>query len=136
MIDAVEIARRTDILEQLSITKSEVEGSALNCLIFGLNNQFSAPKPGESTRNNFITVPLVAIDPYPHHVVAAVQLLWKGIERDYEASSLDRGAFEHLQSILLQTLELLPQTSKSVRNAREQAQISSAQHRGSPGPLT
>lgn len=131
MIDAIEIARRTDILEQLSITKSDVEGNIINCLVFGLSNQVSLPRPQGATKNNFVQVPLVAIDPYPHHVVAAVQLLWSGMERDYKSGTLEQGTFEHLQSILLQTLELLPQTSKSVRSAKEKAQISSARYRDS-----
>jgi hypothetical protein len=129
MIDAIEIARRTDILEQLSITKSEVEGSTMNCLVFGLGNHFTLPRRDGETQDTFVKVPLIAIDPYPHHVVAAVQFLWKGTERDYDTGNLDQGTFEHLQSILLQTLELLPQTSKSVRNAKEQADQSLVKHR-------
>ncbi|KFY70373.1 hypothetical protein V498_10360 [Pseudogymnoascus sp. VKM F-4517 (FW-2822)] len=76
------------------------------------------------TEDTFVTVPLLAIDPYPHHVVAAVRLLWLGTERDYETGKLDLGTLENLQSILLQTLDLLPQTSKSVQNAKEQARLS------------
>lgn len=122
MIDAIEIARRTDILEQLSVTKSEVEGSTMNCLVFGLSNYFAIPRRESERQDAFVKVPLIAIDPYPHHVVAAVQLLWKGTERDYDSGKLDQGTFENLQSILLQALGLLPQTSKSVRIAKEQAE--------------
>lgn len=137
MIDAIEIAGRTDILEKLSVIRSETEGSVMNCLVFGLNNYFSIPRRGKEPppgtdsgdmQENSITVPLIAIDPYPHHVVAGVQLLWKAMERDYETGK-DQGTFENLQSILLRTLELLPQTSKSVRNAKEQAQLSSVRLR-------
>jgi hypothetical protein len=134
MIDAIEIARRTDILEQLSITKSEVEGGALNCLLFGLNNQFTIPKREGAVQDSVVKVPLIAIDPYPHHVLATVQLLWKGIERDYEAGQHDQGTFAHIRSILLRTLELLPQSSKSVQNAKEQTQLSSKRYRDNPGP--
>ncbi|KFY29143.1 hypothetical protein V491_00175 [Pseudogymnoascus sp. VKM F-3775] len=122
MIDAIETARRTDILDQWIITRSEAEGSTMNCLVFGLSNNFTIPqRRGEDI---LVTVPLVAIDPYPHHVVAAVRLLWLGMERDYESGNLDLFTSENLQSILLQTLDLLPQTSKSVRNAKEQARLS------------
>ena len=125
MIDATETARRTDIWQQLSITRSEAEGSVMNCLVFGLSNEFTIPKLSDDFPGTVIKVPLVAIDPYPHHVVAAVQLLWKGIEGDYGAGKLDFNTVENLQSILLRTLELLPQTSKSVQNAKEQARLSS-----------
>jgi hypothetical protein len=130
MIDATETARRTDIWQQLSISRSEAEGSIMNCLVFGLNNEFTIPKLRAETPDAVLTIPLVAIDPYPHHVVAAVQLLWKGIERDYGAGKLDMSTFENLQSILLRTLELLPQTSKSVQDAKEQAQLSSILQKG------
>jgi hypothetical protein len=132
MIDAIEIAERTDILEKLRMIRSETEGSVMNCLAFGLNNYFSIPShggdllpesDGGDTRENLISVPLIAIDPYPHHVVAGVQLQWKAMERDYEIGR-DQATYENLRSILLRTLELLPQTSKSVRNAKELAHSS------------
>lgn len=121
-IDAVEVASRTDILDKMRITRSDAEGSFLNALKFGLNNHFAIPKR-HSERETALSVPLIAIDPYPHHVAAGVQLLWKGIERDHEESQLDRASCHQLQSILLRTLELLPQTSKSVQKATEQARL-------------
>lgn len=133
MIDAIETARRTDILEQLSFTKAEAEGSTINCLVFGLTNKFTIPKRQRETQEPLVTVPLIAIDPYPHHVVAAVQLLWKRIQRDYETGKLDQGTFENFHSILLQTLELLPRTSKSVQSAKEKIQMSSIRRRDNPG---
>jgi hypothetical protein len=84
IIDTIEIAGRTDLLDQMSLTRSDAEGTVMNCLVFGINNHFSIPKLGADMEDTFVTVPLVAIDPYQHHVVAAVQLLWKAIERDYE----------------------------------------------------
>lgn len=121
-IDAVEVASRMDILDQMRITRSDAEGSFLNTLKFGLNNRFTIPRR-PSGQGSPICVPLVAIDPYPHHVVAGVQLLWKGLERDYEERHVDRESCLQLQSVLLRTLELLPQTSKSVQKATEQAQL-------------
>lgn len=122
MIDAVEAASRTDILDKMRITRSDAEGSFLNALEFGLNTRFIIPKRHHG-QDPAISVPLVAIDPYPHHVVAGVQLLWKGIERDHGDGLLDRPSCHQLQTILLRTLELLPQTSKSVQKATEQAQL-------------
>lgn len=96
----------------------------MNALKFGLSNYFTIPKRGtDTTPDHPRTFPLVAIDPYPHHVVAGVQLLWKGIDREHEAGKMDQSTCENLQSILLQTLELLPQTSKSVKKATEQARF-------------
>lgn len=122
MIDAIEIASREDILEKMSVTKSDAQGSLLNCLQFGLSNHFTIPtrQGSDSSTGSF---PLVAIDPYPHHLLAGVQLLWKGIERDFDDGHMDQTTCENLQSILIQTLELLPQTSKSVRKGTERAQF-------------
>ncbi len=122
MIDAIEIASREDILEKMSVTKSDAQGSLLNCLQFGLSNYFTIPtrQGSDSSAGSF---PLVAIDPYPHHILAGVQLLWKGIERDFDEGHMDQPTCENLQSILLQTLEHLPQTSKSVRKGTEQARL-------------
>ena len=124
MIDAVEIASRQDILQRMTTTRCEAEGSLLNCLKFGLSNEFTIPER-DGVDSNSGSFPLVAIDPYPHHVVAGVQLLWKGIERDYAEGKLHHTPYESLKSTLLQTLELLPQTSKSVREATEQALLAS-----------
>ncbi|KAJ5489289.1 hypothetical protein N7539_004179 [Penicillium diatomitis] len=122
MIDAIEIASREDILEKMSVTKSDAQGSLLNCLQFGLSNYFTIPTR-QGSDNQPGPFPLVAIDPYPHHLLAGVQLLWKGIERDFDDGQMDQTTCENLQSILLQTLELLPQTSKSVRKGTEQARL-------------
>ncbi|RHZ43556.1 uncharacterized protein CDV56_100254, partial [Aspergillus thermomutatus] len=119
--DAVETARRTDLLDRMGVIRSEAEGGLMNCLRFGLDNRFAIPQRGDSASRS---VPLVAIDPYPHHVVAGMQLLWKGIERDYQAGEIARDTCKELQSVLLQTLELLPQTSKSVQKATEEARDS------------
>ncbi|KAI2790116.1 hypothetical protein POX_d05621 [Penicillium oxalicum] len=122
MIDAIEIASREDILEKMSVTKSDAQGSLLNCLQFGLSNHFTIPTR-QGSDYSVGPFPLVAIDPYPHHLLAGVQLLWKGIERDFDDGQIDQTTCENLQSILLQTLELLPQTSKSVRKGTEQARL-------------
>lgn len=137
MLDAVEIAGRMDLLEKLKVVKADAEGSLFNCLIFGLNNYYHVPRGSrphsiqyereaeraplpESTRK----MPLIAIDPYPHHVVAGVRILWKAVERDLENDWIDHGVAEHMQDTMLNALKLLPQASKSVRTVRQQAEAS------------
>lgn len=127
MIDAVEAASRDDILEQMRFIRSDAEGSLLNGLRFGLCNYFTIPRRHDFQESGG-SFPLIAIDPYPHHVLAGVQLLWKMVEKQYEDRKMDRDTCEDLQSVLLQTLALLPQTSKSVRKATEQAQLASRSH--------
>lgn len=146
MLDAVEIAGRTDLLEKLKVVKADAEGSLFNCLIFGLNNHYFLPQENRATREAQYSirgaedteraatpstkkVPLIAIDPYPHHVVAGVRILWKAVERDLENDWLDPGVAEHMQGTMLNALKLLPQASKSVRTARQQAEASFIRHR-------
>lgn len=105
----------------MKIIRTDAEGSVINCLAFGLNNQFSIPRRVDDAQD-FVTVPLVAIDPYTHHVVAAVQLMWKATERNLEAGKLSQSTFDNLSSMMLRTLEFLPQTSKSVQNAKQKLQ--------------
>lgn len=146
MLDAVEIAGRMDLLEKLKVVKADAEGSLFNCLIFGLNNHYLLPRENRPARegqyslqhvedteravpNSTRKVPLIAIDPYPHHVVAGVRILWKAVERDLENDWLDHGVAEHMQDTMLSALKLLPQASKSVRTVRQQAEASFIRNR-------
>lgn len=143
MLDAIETAERMDLMEKTKVVKASAEGTLLNCLIFGLNNHFHIPRfhgltedhqhevPESGEQDSFRSVPLIAIDPYPHHVVAAVRLLWKAVDRDRENDCLDENIAEKTQRVLLDTLKLLPQASKSVQSARQQAEASFLGHRHS-----
>ncbi|EED14013.1 conserved hypothetical protein [Talaromyces stipitatus ATCC 10500] len=144
MLDAMETAERMDLLEKMKVVKAGAEGSLFNCLIFGLNNHFYVPS-GRSNRSpeeshnimQYATaerpvsldssrrkVPLIAIDPYPHHVVAGVRILWKAVERNLENDWIDHSVAENMQDTMLKALRLLPQASKSVRTVRQQAEAS------------
>ncbi|RAO66004.1 uncharacterized protein BHQ10_002016 [Talaromyces amestolkiae] len=146
MLDAVEIAGRTDLLEKLKVVKADAEGTLFNCLIFGLSNHYFLPRENRPMReaqysiqrdedtekavaHSTRKVPLIAVDPYPHHVVAGVRILWKAVERDLENGWLDHGVAEHMQDTMLNALRLLPQASKSVRTARQQAEASFLRYR-------
>jgi hypothetical protein len=71
-----------------------------------------------------ITTSFIAIDPYPHHVVAAVRLISKGIIRRYQQGNIKHETYLHLSAVLLKSLEHLPQTSKMVSTARESLEAS------------
>ena len=125
--DIVATTHREDLLSLFSAKRMNAETWVMNCLEFGLNNKYtlqlrndkipSDPK-APITAENTITVPLVAIDPYPHHVVAAVKLMQQAIDRDSARGKIGPGAYNNLLSTLRQTLEQLPQCSKSVQMAR------------------
>ncbi|KIW87793.1 uncharacterized protein Z519_11767 [Cladophialophora bantiana CBS 173.52] len=118
---------REDLLSLFSAKRVDAETWVMNCLVFGLNNKYTLklqPEPALSdpeiapSQSASLTVPLIAIDPYPHHVVAAVKLMQHAIDRDFGADKISADAYNNLRSTLKQTLEQLPQVSKSVQTTR------------------
>ena len=79
LVDILIVSERHDLLSQFPAQRTEAESAVLNTLIFGLNNKYSLHLPfghnihdqqveDSRTRHseNSVSVPLVAIDPYPH----------------------------------------------------------------------
>ena len=120
----MEATDRHDLLAPLAEVIADTEATVLNTLVFGLHNSFTlasrsnaviSPEPTES----LVKVSLIAIDPYPHHVVAAVRLIRKAIDRDFYQSKISSDAFDSLQFTLKSTIDHLPQSSKSVQAASD-----------------
>ncbi|KIW22911.1 uncharacterized protein PV07_11159 [Cladophialophora immunda] len=125
--DIATATMREDLLSLFSAKKVDAETWVMNCLVFGLNNRYTLklqPGPAVSdpdiapNQSTSLTVPLIAIDPYPHHVVAAVKLMQQAIDRDFGADKISTDAYNNLRSTLKHTLEQLPQVSKSVQTTR------------------
>lgn len=112
-VDVLAAADRHDLLSKFATKRIDAESWVLNCLAFGLNNKYTISSPAGST-----TVPIMAIDPYAHHVVAAVRLMQQALDRDFTAAKISAGAYHDLGSMLTQALEYLPSSSKSVQAAR------------------
>ena len=115
---------RDDLLSLFAPKRVDAETWVMNCLVFGLSNKYTLtlPRGPSSVDAGFtsfsptsICVPLVAIDPYPHHVVAAVKLMQHAIRRDRVAERISADAYNNLNSTLKRTLGQLPQVSKSVQ---------------------
>lgn len=134
LVDAMEAAQRTDLLSQFQDTRLEAEHELFNMIKFGLESQYTinaAQRRVESTVrasdpivDQAITASFIAIDPYPHHVVAAAQLMHKVVSREYSQGKIKLEAYKYLNGTLLECLEQLPQTSKSVQAARHYLQTS------------
>jgi hypothetical protein len=128
LVDIIEATERFDLMHDLQEVKIEAENTVMNTLVFGLHNTYSltidppASSGGiqDGNLNKAVTVPLTSIDPYPHHIVAGVQLVRKAIERDFGLGKITEESYANLQSTLERTLDLLPQSSKSVQAARTQ----------------
>jgi hypothetical protein len=131
LVDAVEAAERSDLLSELTETRLDAEHEAFNALKFGLESQYTVYEPpaGQDTAfitglsGRSITASFVAVDPYPHHVVASVRLMNKVVGREYQQGKIKYEAYSYLSSTLLKALEQLPQSSKSVQAARQYLQL-------------
>jgi hypothetical protein len=124
--DAVETPQWQYILPRLLSARTEAEGSLLTALAFGLETKYTIqlpqtggiPSPNTNSENDRITVPLLVIDPYPHHVLAAVELMRRAMDRDVAAGNVTVDAHGNILSILHRVIQLLPESSKSVQAAR------------------
>ncbi|CVK97093.1 uncharacterized protein FMAN_11313 [Fusarium mangiferae] len=124
LVDIIEATDRQDLLSDITDICIDAENTVMNTLAFGLHNTFTLKRPldttegdGLSRRQTVFTVPIVSIDPYPHHAVAGVQLLRKAIDRDFGIGKITEETYQSLLSTLERTLRHLPQSSKSVRAA-------------------
>ncbi|KAM0354218.1 hypothetical protein ACHAPU_001256 [Fusarium lateritium] len=115
-----EATDRPDLLPDITDVSIDAENTVMNTLAFGLHNTFTLKRPNDDhhggNKTSF-TVPIVSIDPYPHHAVAGVQLLRKTIERDFGLGKITEDTYQSLLESLERTLRHLPQSSKSVQAA-------------------
>ncbi|KAH7158276.1 hypothetical protein B0J13DRAFT_582082 [Dactylonectria estremocensis] len=129
LLDIIEVTDRHDLLVDLEDASTEAENTVMNALAFGVQNTMTLRRASDSssgsashrkglTSDANFNVPLISIDPYPHHVVAGVQLMRKAINRDLANRKIARESYDSLFSTLERTLGLLPQSSKSVQAAR------------------
>lgn len=129
VVDAIEATERYDLLPRLSAARAEAEISVLNVLKFGIENTYTITLRSGASPSSIgldegrVVVPLLAIDPYPHHVVAAVQLMRKAVDRDLATDRINGDTHANLTLILRRALELLPSSSKSVVSARRQVEL-------------
>lgn len=136
LAETVEAAARSDLLSQLKDSRLDSEQESFNVIKFGLESKYTIPRPLEDSYSasevdstapsvaTSITTSFVAIDPYPHHVVALVRLMEKAISSKYRQGNLKLDAYSHLSSTLYKALEQLPQSSKMVKCAWENLQES------------
>ncbi|KID94489.1 3-hydroxyacyl-CoA dehydrogenase, NAD binding protein, partial [Metarhizium majus ARSEF 297] len=127
-IDIIEATERYDLLASVTETNADAENAVMNALVFGLQNSFTMTAASPSTQQDAedafeasFTVPIISIDPYPHHVVASVQLIRKAIDRDLKQGKITDESHASLRSTLEAALSHLPQSSKSVQAARNRS---------------
>jgi hypothetical protein len=124
--DAVETPQWQYLLPRLLSARTEAESGLLTALAFGLETTYTIPQDTKisqadnSSEKERITVPLLVIDPYPHHVLAAVELMRRAIDRDVTAGALTVASHENISSILDRVIQQLPECSKSVQAAKKE----------------
>ncbi|KFA50696.1 hypothetical protein S40293_04907 [Stachybotrys chartarum IBT 40293] len=124
LVDVIEVTDRHDLLADLGEISNDAETTVVNTLTFGLHNTMMLKRQtgygsgNELSSDTTFKVPIISIDPYPHHVVASVQLVRKSIDRGFDTGKIAEDTYHDLLSTLEHTLEHLPQSSKSVQAAR------------------
>lgn len=120
LVDMIEATDRQDLLPDITDISIDAENTVMNTLAFGLHNTFTLKRPHDDTITGgkaVFTIPIVSIDPYPHHAVAGVQLLRKAVDRDFGIGKITEETYQSLLWTLERTLRHLPQSSKSVQAA-------------------
>jgi hypothetical protein len=122
LVDALEAAARSDLLEEIGAIKLNAENECFNILRFGLNNTYTVEISSTADRNNsfpgqIVTASLVAIDPCPQHVIDCVHLMHKVVCRRFNQKATTHENYIREMSDLRKILGQLPQSSKSVQKA-------------------
>ncbi|KAL5359443.1 hypothetical protein BJX96DRAFT_183770 [Aspergillus floccosus] len=126
LIDTIELADRSDLLIGLELAHADAKNMAVNILQFGLHNTITLNSqleldslPCEGVVEMPLTVPLVSIDPYQHHILVTIQLVRRAVNRDLDNCKITDDVHASLQSILVEVLSCLSRSSKSVKLAQD-----------------
>ncbi|CAG9990248.1 unnamed protein product [Clonostachys byssicola] len=128
IVDALDTAARVDLLEQYSDYGMSAERELFNTLKFGLENQYCISCPEKeldvfqvSSEQTSTTTKasLIAIDPYPHYILASVRLLDIAISHKRLRGDLSESAYANLRATLNSALQQLPQSSMEVSLAKK-----------------
>ncbi|KAH7088478.1 hypothetical protein FB567DRAFT_524458 [Paraphoma chrysanthemicola] len=130
LVDALEVAARQDLLSQISTVKQEAEHESFQVLKFGLKTSYTIHQSparqemagNQDTQSDFASLSsatLVAVDPYPQYVVDLVLLLNRSLSGRAGIADEGHGTRSHPKKILFDSLNQLPQTSKSIYLAQQ-----------------
>lgn len=127
--NALYTAARSDLLHQIDATLQAAETNISELLQFGLESTYTIHRSdggcastNDSSEDNGSSqvsskVTLVAIYPYPQYMVAMVLFTSRRSQSMFLRSNTDRGVNLQTHSTLLEVLQQLPQSSKSVQDA-------------------
>lgn len=130
LFEVLEIAKRSDFVQQLVEVREEVEHEAFAILKFGTENAFHILRCGQNLALDGTSpipaepmdIAFVGLYGFPHHLVTLTQLLCGIIVQRRQKAALSERVFAHLSLILVTVLEKLPDSLKVVRSARRDLQ--------------
>lgn len=125
LADALQVAKRLDLLERLHENGKTVEHEAFAILKFGTDNMYHIStldvaeyRDASVPTARSMSVPFIALYAFPHLVVTLAQLLGRAAVQKHRVGELGGDGFAHLSSILLDAIEQLPKSSRAMRAAR------------------
>jgi hypothetical protein len=132
LLDALEKAKRSRLLDALVQVRDEVEHEAFAVLKFGIDNVYRIPardtvlEPGAPVGFPIepVEMSFVIMYAFPNHIVTLAQTMCRVLTRRFRKEGLDGSVFDHLCAVLSTSLEQLPQNFKGLSAARRDLEIS------------
>lgn len=127
LLEAIERHKRTELLLNLTVARSDSEQGAINILKFGLGAKAPVWQGDEKiarTKDDFVSMNLtetasfIAIDPWPNNIIATVQLVSRAINGGRKKGLIGPDAFDNLREVLFLTVQQLPSSSKHTYTTR------------------
>lgn len=127
LVDALKIAKRTDLLEELLNAQTEVEHESFTVLKFGTDNTYEIPAQNlisgseETSMSTMESIMLsfIALYASPDHIITLARSLLKVVTHRRREGKMDSSIFNHLFSVVFGAVNQLPETSKAVHSARQ-----------------
>jgi hypothetical protein len=109
LIESLENAARSDLLQEFSLTKQGADCECFNVLKFGLENTYTINGAMEARSNNEPSrlnnpATLIAIDPNPQYIIDCVTLVYKNLQFRHAQSDITADTYSDMLSILLRAL--------------------------------
>ena len=106
---------RLDIVPNLEAVRRQAVHCIFTTISFGISIQVAL----EGRSSNRSLVPLVSLDPYPHHVLASLQLATDVLLDYLERGEISRDTLESSCRIAFDALDKLPQCLSTVQAGKQ-----------------
>lgn len=113
---AVSIERQ-DLVPNFDTLRRESVHAIFSTISFGLRCQVSLNQDG--TQGNRRLSSLISLDPYPHHILASLQLAADVLRVYLERDEIAQDSFDNFCQIVFDALDELPQSLQSVQRVKK-----------------